>query len=722
MRVTAALCSLYVAATLLADELPIPSTGEVRLKSGRVVDYTLHFDRNSLRDSLRYEDGLIALTSSGVLLRFELPAIQLIRERIDTVEVTCLGRGEGEAILAGLADGRICRVDPVTLGLTDLAKLPAEPQWVGWSKSEGNRPAGLLAVTQHMKSVERDGEHWNEPYSLVHDLATGKTLLFEDGWEVKTTLLDRAGRLWLGADKGEWGGRVTRFDLSKGTVTTIKPPPARAPGGAGWWLGVYGFVELRDGQVWAYGGITHLGSIIGEIVRVDEVEPQRLGTFTGLRAYKQASDPNRPKMPITHVVEDNNGLLVFSYSDVSRVDKALKSWNKVATLDIQYRWGRPEVGAESSVCAVHSPSREGQPCLIATIGDGYVALDGKKTTTHAIPGQFGAAYITGIENTSEGILFFEVDDELPVLRERNSATWSLGANGWEIATLAPPFETNPATKGAERVSERHPDGLIWRVPKAWYKTRVLVGPGRMIYTVSSATDFTVGTRTTARRVDGKSVRLGRETSSLYASYSFITADGTLWNAFFDSLRRFQNGRWETVQALPKESCPSGSIKPLNSNGPPWLLLANFPKDLWRLDHSAKGENPRLTKIKLKEGGKTLEIRDAIPWSDDTLLLATDVGLRAYAPAAQKLSRVDIPEPAQPATTLIRDGLGRIWLGTDKGLWLNEPGGMTLEAFDRVPLVSQCEVDALAPDPQHADGIIAAIRSRGVAFVRAWQKP
>jgi hypothetical protein len=95
-------------------EPPRHPTGEVRLESGRVIDYGVHFDRYSLRDSVRLADGSIALTTSGALLRFELPAVRLVRERIGIEEVVCLGRGEGGTVLAGLADGRVCRVDPVT--------------------------------------------------------------------------------------------------------------------------------------------------------------------------------------------------------------------------------------------------------------------------------------------------------------------------------------------------------------------------------------------------------------------------------------------------------------------------------------------------------------------------------------------------------------------------------------------------------------------------------
>ena len=168
-------------------------------------------------------------------------------------------------------------------------------------------------------------------------------------------------------------------------------------------------------------------------------------------------------MPITHVVEEDGGLLVFSYSDVFRVDKALKSWKKVATLEIQYRWGRPDaVGSYPSVCAVHPPGREGEPYVLATVGDGYCAPGGDEGDPRAgLPGQTRRRRAsTRVENTSEGTFFFEGDDRLPA--------WTLGAKGWEVASLAPPFEIDPANDAAE----------LEKDAEAWYETRVLVGSRR----------------------------------------------------------------------------------------------------------------------------------------------------------------------------------------------------------------------------------------------------
>jgi hypothetical protein len=314
-------------------------------------------------------------------------------------------------------------------------------------------------------------------------------------------------------------------------------------------------------------------------------------------------------------------------------------------------------------------------------------------------------FVSEIKNTSEGLFFFEIDDRLPF--------WRLGDQGWAIASLAPPLDPDPENNLADFEKSRS---------RTWYATRVLVSPAGMIYTVSS-TGIIPGTRTTARRVGGKPEQLGRETSTLNPSDCFLTADDTLWNAFHGELKRFDKGRWKTVAQFAPEQGPSGYLKPLNQNGPPWLLLDIFVHQIWRLHHGAAGRKPRFELLAVRDAGKTLRIEDTIPWPRGGFLLATDVGLRAFDPTGPRLSRVDLPEPPRPATELITDGRGRLWLGSrDGGLWLIDPAANALESLDRVPFIGQSDVYGLALDPHHEDGVIVALGSRGVAFVRATPRP
>jgi hypothetical protein len=336
--------------------------------------------------------------------------------------------------------------------------------------------------------------------------------------------------------------------------------------------------------------------------------------------------------------------------------------------------------------------------VLATVADGYLLLDGPKVTSRTLPGQLGAEDVDRVQNSSEGTLFSERDDRLPI--------WRLGANGWEVASLAPPVEIDPANEAAE----------LEKGAEEWYETRVLVAADGSVYTVNG-TAVSAGTRTTARRVAGKIERLGRETSSLNPSASFITPDGSLWNAAIGEIRRFQKGRWEMVGRFDG-TFPSFDRGALTSGRPPWLLFDSIGCAIWRLAPGGQGTAPSLKQCTIREGSKIIRVDGAIAWSEEAVLLATDVGLRLYSPATETLSPFQVSEPKDPATKLTRDGRGRLWLGCKKGLFLIEPNSKALLDLKRLPWLGQSEVYALAPDPKHDDGIIAALGERGVAFVRA----
>ena len=51
-----------------------------------------------------------------------------------------------------------------------------------------------------------------------------------------------------------------------------------------------------------------------------------------------------PRYPITHVLPDpaGDGLLVFAYRDLFRVDSKLTDWRHLGSIELRYRWGRPD--------------------------------------------------------------------------------------------------------------------------------------------------------------------------------------------------------------------------------------------------------------------------------------------------------------------------------------------------------------------------------------------
>ena len=126
----------------------------------------------------------------------------------------------------------------------------------------------------------------------------------------------------------------------------------------------------------------------------------------------------------------------------------------------------------------------------------------------------------------------------------------------------------------------------------------------------------------------------------------------------------------------------------------------------RLTHGPDFNDPRLNVIPLDEGGQLLKIRDAIPWTKAELMLATDRGLKLLTLDGDKLTAAPINIGAHPVSRLCRDGRGRLWLGGD-GLAFVEASGKAPQLLDDLPMMGRAKIDALAADPEHADGVIAA---------------
>jgi len=110
---------------------------------------------------------------------------------------------------------------------------------------------------------------------LISAGGTSKYIPFKQGSFATPTafMLDDSGRLWMGADKGEWGGQYSYMELRTGNIHSFDTGS-----------GVLGFLKARDGRVLAYGGMSHMGMESGFIADVSKKSALYLREFT-----------NRPK-------------------------------------------------------------------------------------------------------------------------------------------------------------------------------------------------------------------------------------------------------------------------------------------------------------------------------------------------------------------------------------------------------------------------------------------
>ncbi len=347
--------------------------------------------------------------------------------------------------------------------------------------------------------------------------------------------------------------------------------------------------------------------------------------------------------------------------------------------------------------------------LLVTRLDGLLQFSAGKVTNHALTGQLGVERVARIENSSAGVLVLG--------RRDGDGPWRFRNGSWTQVSFAPPFKAVVGKEVPELPAEY----------RGWSETQTMVDVGGGITTVSA--DFAIpGTRTTPRWFNDQAQVLGNENAELYPAASFLTSDGSLWNGWSGSLKRFADGRWVQLPILAWPLSASArflelgtGLRAINDTGPPWILLDPENEQLLRLSYRPSIKDIRLDLLPVKDNVGVMKIRDAIKWNNDELLLATDRGVRTFALATSKVGSPAIETGGRQVARLCRDTLGRLWLGGDR-LTLIEADGKTIRTLDGLPMVGESAIVARGADSSQPGGIIAALEGRGVVFVQATAPP
>jgi hypothetical protein len=702
--------ALVVAVTLLAttknaaaQDAGVPATttsapAAVAIARGRSAEagavpiaWEYHYDRNALRRTLPVPGGFLTLTEAGNLLLFD-PELHTVRkEYFGPVPITYLA-GDDKTVVAGFADGRIVTVDPATLGFTPMASVQGSVVWIG------RRAAGWVVV--HDVGGDQADPRRHRPELNVTDLATKKTYDLPK-LTPSAFLVDRHDRLWLGEDHGEWGGSACWLDLANGKRHDVTMPGQLDNN-------VYGFAELAYGRVLAFGGVMHMGLLSSFITRVDSAPATSVWRRSNLgkRGLEQAeADPNQPQLPITHIVPARDGkLLVFSFSDVFRVDAKIRHWQRLARLDLHYSPGRPDaVGSYPAIRQVLPLDRDGAKLLLVTGRDGHVELEGGKTTERALPGQLGLrSPASAIDSRAGFLLFSGIEGQ----------AWSFDGTRWTRFRA-------PAVRLAllDRINRE-------REPRAWSRVDFKQSPSGRLYAFTEVS-WSPGTRGIDTWENGAFVPI--DTSHSWRSDYFLTPDD-VWTRDRDNrFERLHEGRWQTFApaastgASAEQDHPVGNLRLLGGGKPPWIYYDAYANGLATFDPGDGRRGPFIAALPLEWKGGKLKLTDAVMDTDGTVLLGTRTGVFRYDRRTGAIAPTGFAPEGEPVPSLARDGRGRLWLAGRK-LWLLPKGERRAVVVASPPLYGTGPLRLLGPWARHPEGMTIMVYEHGILFVETAAAP
>ena len=281
----AVFCALGFTRVQLAQPSPSPSlvtstvdpiTGSVELPEGSRAQFTYFFDHNALAGAVMAGQHLLAITASGNLLQFDLASLEISVQAIVPGKATCITSEGDDRALIGTANGHIYRVRSGTLQLEPVVSAKGNVVWMSSRSAASSQGNEFVFVVDRSPDIypwpgendkayqrrERAAAAKAGPTYAVEVYERGKLreLPFPD-LRLFTVpshyLLTPDGRLWMGADNGEWGGKCYYMDLRTGIVRTLKDGIN----------GVLGFLLAPQGRVIVYGGMAHMGSYEGYVAR-----------------------------------------------------------------------------------------------------------------------------------------------------------------------------------------------------------------------------------------------------------------------------------------------------------------------------------------------------------------------------------------------------------------------------------------------------------------------
>jgi hypothetical protein len=709
-----------------------PIAASVTLRTGGKLSYAYHFDHNALRDCVIVRDSLIALTWSGNLLKFDHADLRLTAQAARTIRATSIAvDSEGHA-LAGFENGEILAVDPVTLKMRPYTAMTGMILWIGAS-SHGTSPLVVAVADEREKPLDWPGmtiEEYDRLFRSMKRYAKGKlsagvlpagpTHRFSpfnirnnlDDMAPSAFLLDGVGRLWLGVDAGELGGRCAFMDMQTGRQTRVTD---QCPG-------ILGFTACSDGRVLAYGGTRHWDLESGVVARVDRGTWEILREFqvetasasstshqdkTGERPNADAK-PMEPTGLIDTLTETTGKRKYVALSDhvLFETDPSFEHWAALSSLPArQIAEKLRSIGSASAVTTLIRLPGDSESMLIPTGRDGLFSVTGRSIQHTPMSGQLALPprqAVVDIWPTPLGTMLLA---DRRGLNANDEFLWRLVGDLWEGLSLKP-----------LRTSQGSNSELYWR------ETRPVSADGEGVLAHVRDSLITRGKRIWVR-LTNDGIKRFTDWDSVDPNDVFQTPDGSTFRAHRGAVLRWRDGDWNVVGSDRRAErrvfrLPGAHGRKKIAFGDqtlPWILFDTEYGRFYRIRDVGNG-NLRLENLRfIGASSNPGPILDAAYDGAGMVNLVTTGGAYRLNILTGQLHAIQSPEPPSRVRSLCRDGAGRLWLVGDR-LHLSLTNGLSWASFDDLPMVGPTETKRLRPNPDDPLGVILALHDRGVVFL------
>jgi hypothetical protein len=650
--------------------------------AGTAGRFRYDFDHNALSDAVRVGDALVALAASGNLLRFETPSMTLTAQAVIRGRGTAIAKDASGAILLGTEDGGIFSVDSRTLIPTPLARVDGA---VGWIYRD---PARLIAAVlphphdwwpaESIESWERRSKSGPRPWVFVQSGA--RTMRYAIPRAMVPNALAVSGTtLWLGVDRGEFGGELIWLDLASGRSGSV---PVE---------NVLGLLPTSDGRLLAFGGLVHIVAsrgFVAEVARTGAKPVWGSGPPAALVGPGPAgAETSGPDAPVDDLREDtaDGGFWLLADHVLYHATADFTRWSTGAALDARFLGGRKLSAGNTPSIRRLLPGRASGDVIAVSALDGAWRVPSAGIGHTAFAGQIGRS-IVDIWPLPDNTLFLSGSDAwtTPV------SAWHVADGRWTETPLCPDdlsrkgyaignadggvlayCEGNriPGRVGIARVEASAPAVIVdtWESSDPQAPGWFVGGPDGQLFGVSASSLW---------------IRNGRSWRDVgTAAVSSAVLDGPFGRSFVP-LAVGADGR--VLQWAPDV----GRI----------AMLARQPGDRWRLEEIHRSQ--------------FLHVLDATRDGANAALIATPSALFRYHVDSDRVERLPMI-PRDSIVSIARDQEGRLWAAGDR-LHVSRDNARRWTIVD-LPMMSRTRLKRVRPNPA-GKGVVISLYDRGMLWV------